>query len=419
MSASAGMLVGNAVVSMYLHDEMNVLGDLGFGPYGDYTGFLPPNPAEPATPINLDLWQPLREHINISAPYTHYLNASFEGQSGVLSRTQTHVTPQLARVRPFLLTSADVATITVPPPKILYATNKTAFMEQTQQVLDAVTITSLGLPTFFLMAKLQWDLKTFIHYEFLTNRAVLDTAILAWKYKLLYKSVRPITAIHELGLSKEFMPYLNTMAHAEYPNGSATLCQVFAGVASSFLGSDEFGYSVNYTQGSSYIYPGMYPTKNMTLNFPTFTNLTQGCGDSRNQAGVHFLDSIAVGRELGKAVAVRAFSNFQLLLNGTYENTGGHDVLVSGGSSVGGFVGLCLCIVVAVFGLLLFPPQLPSSSSEKEALHREMVLDLEKQATLKELRIEDVLLESVLSDRSTQRQIAHIVTVFNAKAAET
>ncbi|KAJ3067770.1 hypothetical protein HDU98_009031 [Podochytrium sp. JEL0797] len=365
MSASAGMLVGNAVVSMFLHNEMNVLGDLGFGPYGDYTGFVPSNPAEPATPINLDLWQPLREHINISAPYTHYLNASFEGKPGVRSRTQTLMTPQFVRVRPFLLTPDDVAAITVPPPKILYATNKTAFIEQAQQVLDAVTLTvdddyrrvlaehnenkmtSLGAPGLFLLSKLQMDLKTFIHYEFLTNRAILDAAILSWKYKVQYMAVRPITAIHVLGLSEDFMPYLNTMAHAEYPSVSATLCQVFAEVASSFLGTDEFGYSVNYTQGSSFIYPGMYPTKNMTLTFPTFTNLTQGCGESRNMAGVHFMDSIVVGRDLGEAVGVRAFANFQLLLNGTFENADDeHDLLFSGGSSVGGFIGVWLCIVV-------------------------------------------------------------------------
>ncbi|KAJ3063080.1 hypothetical protein HDU98_001059, partial [Podochytrium sp. JEL0797] len=64
-------------------------------------------------------------------------------------------------------------------------------------------------------------------------------------------------------------------------------------------------------------------------------------------------------------------------------------------------------------------PQMPSSSSEKKAPHREMELDLEKPSTLKELRIEDVLIESVLADRSTQQQIANIVTAFNTKAEGT
>ncbi|KAJ3070059.1 hypothetical protein HDU98_006912 [Podochytrium sp. JEL0797] len=62
---------------------------------------------------------------------------------------------------------------------------------------------------------------------------------------------------------------------------------------------------------------------------------------------------------------------------------------------------------------------MPSSSSEKKTPHREMELDLEKPSTLKELRIEDVLIESVLSDRSTQQQIANIVTAFNTKAEGT
>ncbi|KAI9347674.1 phosphatidic acid phosphatase type 2/haloperoxidase [Obelidium mucronatum] len=382
-SAAIGVKVGNAVSDMYVRNELNAVGDRGLGPYGDWTGFVAPNPAEPSMDIDYNLWQPLREHINASARSTHYLDASFEGKPGVISRTQTHVTPQIAKIPTFLVKSSERASITIPPPSKLFSKNSysgsnDAYVQQAREVVDAVALTykddsdyrralaehnenkivSLGLPLFYISKKNKFDLKTFIHYVFLTDRILLDTAIIAWDYKLKFKAVRPITAIHALNMSESFTTYLNTMAHAEYPSGSSTLCQAYATVASQFLGTDEFGYYANYTPGSSFLFPGKYPIKNVNLEFPTFSEMAKGCGESRLMAGVHFKDSIEVGWSLGAQVGKIGVKNFEDLVAGKYYDNKDDKVVEYKPVQTGLYSGAVSmsfgsALIVAAMGLLL------------------------------------------------------------------
>jgi len=92
-----------------------------------------------------------------------------------------------------------------------------------------------------------------------------------------------------------FKPWLRTMAHSEYPSGSACMCAAWTEANRQWYGGSDnmFNFAFPVTAGTSGIEPGVVPAVNMTVGpFATFTIYEQRCGQSRHKAGVHFQQSI-------------------------------------------------------------------------------------------------------------------------------
>ncbi|MDP3498870.1 MAG: vanadium-dependent haloperoxidase [Myxococcales bacterium] len=333
-----GNLAGAAVVNDREHDGMNQLGDAGGQqfqrtPYADTTGYEPRNtPFELRDPTR---WQP----------------DIFTSGNGIF-RIQKFVTPQVAYTRPYSLTS--LAPYRSPPPVDSLLRGPRAFQRykaQADVVLAATAalndetklvaelfndkIASLGFGALFIALSRGQTLDEFVQYDFLVNMAAFDGMIVTWKQKIEWDAVRPrsaiawiygnrrVTAYGGPGVgttsirASEFQPYFGVADHPDYPSGSACFCAAHSQASRRFLGSDAFGFPVNYPAGSSAFEPGITPATNLTLFFPTFTDFEQRCARSRVNSGVHFEAAVNEGLRLCKPVGDRAYTYLQTLLNGT------------------------------------------------------------------------------------------------------
>jgi hypothetical protein len=309
-------------------DGSNQLGDLHPGAYSDYTGYTPVN--GPDTVLDLDRWQPLR------VP---------NGQGGFV--IQKCVTPQWGRVTPFALATGSQFRPAGP-----IRSSQNAFLDEINELLlysaqlddraktiaeywsdgpgtiqppghwnYIAQIVAARAPYHGAQAMMDNDAKLF----FILANALLDVSIAVWDCKLAFDSVRPITAVRYLyawqavrawagpGMGtqiidgRRWMPYqlptFVTPAFPEYVSGHSTFSAAGAYVLSQFQGSDTFDFSFAQRQGTSRIEPGITPTKDTTLFWPTFLAAANEAGLSRRYGGIHFSHSDLDGRTLGRTVA--------------------------------------------------------------------------------------------------------------------
>jgi hypothetical protein len=331
-----GNVAGTAVADARERDGMNQLGDANGRrydrqPYADYTGYSPVN--LPWRLSNPSRWQPL-----VTTPG----NGTFTAQQ--------FATPQWALTAPYFLDSP--AAFGTPPPRDSNHHRRHAYAAQAEEVMSAQVqltdyqkmvaelfdnkISGLGFAALFVTQSRGMSLGEFVQYDFLTNVAAFDGGIVAWRDKYLYDAVRPVTAIRYLHRGRtisgwagpgrgvvtdlpadEWRPYLNTANHPEYPSGSACFCAAHAQASRRYLGSDDFGWSVPVSRGSSVIEPGVTPASDIVLGpWSTFTEFEEECGASRLWGGVHFRAAIDEARSACREVGDRAFEFLQRKLNG-------------------------------------------------------------------------------------------------------
>jgi hypothetical protein len=173
---------------------------------------------------------------------------------------------------------------------------------------------------------------------FALGNAEMDAGIAAWAQKFKYDFVRPVTAIREqykdqkikswLGPGKGFgtvdaqnwMPYqqLNvvTPPFPEYPSGHSTFTGAGAIILRSYLNSDNFGAYVTIKQGKTKIEPGVAPSADVTLYWPTFTFAADEAGMSRRYGGIHFYTGDTDGRLLGDLVGRGSLSQATSYIKG-------------------------------------------------------------------------------------------------------
>lgn len=321
-----GNKAGNGVVAAREHDGMNQLGDEGgrkynLRPYADYLGYEPVNTAyELRDPSR---WQP---------------NIVTKGKG--LFQVQQFVTPQLRVTRPYSYNNPNMFHAPVPTNSNVH--HRSAYKMQADEVLEASAslsdeqkmqaelfdnkLRSLGFSALFASQANGLSMEQFVHYDFLTNLAAFDTAIVVWNEKFRYDAVRPFSAIrylygnrpviawggpgngtvHDLPAS-EWRSYLNTADHPEYPSASASFCAAHAEASRKFLGSDFLNWKMPAPQGSSIVEPGITPANDLVLSWDTWTEFEQDCGLSRFWGGVHFLSAISAGQELGHGIGELAY----------------------------------------------------------------------------------------------------------------
>ncbi len=320
--------VGNMAATNLIDDRRND-GSNQAGGYADTTGYKPVNTE--TTVVDIDKWQPLR----------------FVFPDGT-SRVPGWLTPHWNQVRPFALKSASE--FRCPPPVL--SRDAAAFRAQAEEVLQFQrnlteeqkmiaeywaggpgTETPPGL--WVTMAKHvanqhNMDDKRRIKTYMLVGNAVLDAGISCWDSKIVYDSVRPITAIRQLYAGQtitawggpgrgnvtmdgsQWKPYqpdsFITPPFAEIPSGHSTFSSAAAEVLRRFTGSDQFNWSVTLAPGSSMVEPGVTPSRPVTLTFPTLSSAVHSAGMSRLYGGIHFRRGCEDGWEMGQQVGDRVFT---------------------------------------------------------------------------------------------------------------
>lgn len=331
-----GNIAGMGVVNARLHDGMNQLGDEGGvkynrKPYRDYTGYTPVNTFQKLK--DASRWQPA------------------EGTNGYGKFTiQQFVTPQMGRTKAYSFDKPN--SFNVPAPWRSNPHNHSAYKAQVDEVLNVSAnlsdeqkllaelfdykLRSLGFSEIFAAKKYQLPYIKSVQMAFLSNMSEFDTAIAVWHQKIKWDAVRPWSAIaHVYGNKKvtawggpgkgtvsdipgnQWTSYLPVADHAEYPSGSSAFCAAHSYVLSKFLGSDDLGWTVDYTAGSSTYEPGVTPQFDTQLRFNSWSELREKCGMSRLYAGVHFRDSIEAGYTIGERVGEKAYKFLMEHVNGT------------------------------------------------------------------------------------------------------
>jgi hypothetical protein len=177
------------------------------------------------------------------------------------------------------------------------------------------------------------DVKIF----FALGNALLDAGICAWDAKLFYDSERPVTAIHFLYAGQmiqawngqgtgtirgeDWRPYqlasVVTPPFPEYFSGHSVFSAAGAEVLKSFIGSDTLGCSATIKKGTSVGEPGLVPTTDVTLTFPTFSDAANAAGMSRRYGGIHFAQGDLTGRSLGRVIGALVWTKARTYFDGT------------------------------------------------------------------------------------------------------
>ncbi|MFP5379974.1 MAG: vanadium-dependent haloperoxidase, partial [Vicinamibacteria bacterium] len=285
-----GNRAGRLVAAAREQDGMNQLGDrngrqFNLRPFEDYTGYAPVN-----TPDTLRFpgrWQP---------EVTTRGNGTFASQMAAV--------PQWALTDAYSFPNVNV--FHTPPPVDSNPARRRQYKAQADEVLATSAnltdyqkmvaelfdnkIESLGFSALFIAITRNMGLDEFVHYDFLVNLAAFDGGIATWKEKYKWDAVRPSSAIRYLYGNRpvtawggpgqgtvtmpatDWMSYLNTANHPEYPSGSSCFCASHAQASRRYLGSDAFGWFVVRPAGSSVVEPGVTPAAEITLGpWDTFT----------------------------------------------------------------------------------------------------------------------------------------------------
>lgn len=341
--------VGNAAAAAllaYRHvDGCNQLGELGGGPYADYTYYRPVNPAiDPLLPTPLaaiphpERWQPLT-----------YLN-----QAGT-QVTPGFICPHWGRVVPFAMTSPSQ--FRPEPPAAVGSAEYGAQCEELIQMSAALDDTmkviaeywadgpNSELPPGHFCLFAQWvsardqhtlddDVKMF----FAMTNGVFDAGIAVWDAKAWYDYCRPITAIRYLYSGQQILawggPGLGTRAiageawrpyqpawfptppFAEYTSGHSAFSAAAAEALRRFTGSDAFGYAYTFPQGSSKVEPGIAPSRDITILMPTFTAAADEAAISRRYGGIHFREGDLRSRDMGRMCGTQAYEKARAFWEG-------------------------------------------------------------------------------------------------------
>jgi len=333
--------LGNYIADIWakygMDDGFNRPGDLDHThnrrQQSDYYGFVSQNDAY--TLRNISMWQPLLE--------TNDLGYYFQ---------QHHITPFLANATGFSLSKDYIAKTSIKGP--YEGLTGDALMKRLKADTDKVLEVSAGLtdkqkiqaeffddklvslaPIPYYLATLNdWDTHTLLGAT-MAMSCVYDSTLLCWKEKVRHAAVRPISLVRHFygentvkawggsALGKttditgnDWLSYLRTMPHAEYPSGTSCVCAAYGEFMKRFLKADKFDPEVivSYKKGCSRRETGKTPSADMDITLSKIDEMIALCGKSRHYAGVHFEASIKAGIELCGAVGAKCYDKYKSLI---------------------------------------------------------------------------------------------------------
>jgi hypothetical protein len=326
-----GTVSADALLNFRRNDGSNQLNG-----YEDATDYQPVN--SPDEVVDFNRWQPLR--------------VPLDDPNGTV---QKFLTPQWGQVIPFALESGDQFRPPAPVPtdtalfqqRVGELLNISANLTDEQKIIAEAWEDGAGTSfppgtwmTFgqFVSERDANSLDEDIKMFFPLGNAVFDAGIAAWEAKRFYDYVRPVTAVRELFDGQEvfawggpgegtqlidgseWQPYQRindpTPPFAEYVSGHSTFSAAAAEILQRATGSDEFGGSFTAEPGSSIFEPGVTPTEEVTLFWPTFSDAANESGISRLYGGIHFTEGDLNGRTLGREVGAEVWEEAQSFING-------------------------------------------------------------------------------------------------------
>ena len=122
--------------------------------------------------------------------------------------------------------------------------------------------------------------------------------------------------------ANDWEPYIRTMPHAEYPSGSACVCEAFAQSLIEYFGTDNITEIVgepltaSFSAFSSRYEPLSTPSTDIEFEFDSWTEMSNRCAISRINGGMHFTESIVAGRQLCGDIGQRVTQSVLALANG-------------------------------------------------------------------------------------------------------
>ncbi|GAC1380152.1 MAG: vanadium-dependent haloperoxidase [Acidimicrobiales bacterium] len=358
LSSGSPSGIGNqaaAAVLTFRHaDSSNQLGDRTPSgiPYADYTGYAPVNAPDATLTTGLDpiadpdRWQPL-------------VVPSATNSLGV---TQHCIAPFWGQVTPFALASFDQFPPSTRPATVdddddAYRTQADEILQYSASLTDAHKMIAeywadgphselppghWNLFAQYVSHRDGHTLDDDIRMFFALSNAVFDASVACWGFKRRYDSVRPVTAVHYLYTGKDieawagpfqgtrtidgaiWRPYqastVVTPPFQEFTSGHSTFSAAAAQVLFRFTGSDAFGETVTFAQGSSAFEAGVVPAAPVTLAWPTFSAAADEAGLSRRYGGIHFATADLAGRAMGRPIGDLAFDKAQTYIDGTAAN---------------------------------------------------------------------------------------------------
>ena len=348
-----GNIVGKAVWEAHKRDGMNFLGDEGGRrynprPWADYTGYRPVNNAFDL--VNPSRWQPQL------GPHNGRRVGGGPGDVGIYV-AQNFVTPQAGRVKSLLF--KDPRQFKLGPPDFSDHTNRRLYRRSVDEILEASAaltdeqkviaevmdnkLWGIGHSAVFILSKHdkngEQGIAGWAHFLLEHVLATFDAVIVCWHHKRRYDAVRPISAVrHVYGRHRvtawggpgkgtvndiradEWRTYLPTGDHPEYPSGSSTMCAAASQAARRYFGGDALDWRFTVPAGKTKTEPGIVPAKNVELHFPTWTDFTAKCAQSRVWAGVHFQRTVDRSTVLGGQFGDLAHEFVQRHIRGDVKN---------------------------------------------------------------------------------------------------
>lgn len=170
----------------------------------------------------------------------------------------------------------------------------------------------------------RFDRESSINFEFWVYETALlaiqyDSILLVWREKIRYNRVRPTNVVRTLRKDEvvttfagpgegekdingfDWQPYIRTMPQAEYPSGSACLCQATADFQV-LWGGDAFPSNIpvitTFEAGSSFVEPGVTPSEAFSHTWSSWSEVADMCSNSRLWGGMHFEGAIEAARDL-------------------------------------------------------------------------------------------------------------------------
>lgn len=311
-----GNTIANTITRSRHHDGMNQLGDIGGYRYpqvnfSDYTGYQPVN-----NHLHLydpDSWQPL---VNVDAKLRPV--------------SQIYLLPHLVHLKTWVVNTSAAS---VPNQRDRYSNNRRKYMQKVNNIINIQKrltdrqkmvaewfdnkLRSFNLMGEFLINKYgNGTLEFHTLFNFVVNSVIHEAMAPVWKLKTTYDAIRPISAIRHLkkgkivrgwggpgkGIvnmdGKEWRSYLPTDAFPDYPSGTSCLCSAWTEAAKKLIGTNIIDYSITFPIGSSFIEPGVTPTRPLTLSYHTLDEVAEDCMWSRVWAGVHFVQAVEEARNL-------------------------------------------------------------------------------------------------------------------------
>lgn len=269
---------------------------------------------------------------------------------------QEHETPHIGQFgKSYFIGDDDYCSFKSKNPRYRYTEEIDLLLERSRNMaLDEGFITQAKIELFdnkfISLASLQnevlfrngfsGDSWEYIENEFLTSSVLYEASLLVWREKVRFDFIRPNTRIaFTFGddrvlayagpgqgvqniRANEWLPYIRTMPHSEFPSGSACFCQVWASVMSLWFGGDDI--TIGGVQGSlslvlpengSIVEPGL-PNGNIVLNYDRFSEISEDCGQSRLDGGMHFTASVPDGASLCAPLAEKVFISIRDLVSG-------------------------------------------------------------------------------------------------------